>query len=197
MGLRGDEIPEFARVIAVADAFDSMTTTRSYRGARTVEEALVELRRCAGTQFDPRDGRGAGRAAVDEHGWNAGGQSPMFAPPDRRRVFDQDWRGLRPRRPDRLAVARGRPPMSGLRAGLDDAGDHGLRRRRRGRGPARRRRRSSSPPRRGGFVDVRASRSRSRAFIALGELVRITLPGGRDAAPIATAGALGYALLTR
>ena len=35
------------------------------------------------------------------------------------------------------------------------------------------------------------------AFIALGELVRITLPGGRDAAPIATAGALGYVLITR
>ena len=53
MGLRGAEIPEFARVIAVADAFDSMTTTRSYRGARIVEEAVAELRRCAGTQFDP------------------------------------------------------------------------------------------------------------------------------------------------
>ena len=47
------EIPEFARVIAVADAFDSMTSTRSYRGARTVEEAVGELERCKGTQFDP------------------------------------------------------------------------------------------------------------------------------------------------
>jgi HD-GYP domain-containing protein (c-di-GMP phosphodiesterase class II) len=52
-GLRGKEIPEFARIIAVADAFDSMTSTRSYRGARTLEQAVVELRRCAGTQFDP------------------------------------------------------------------------------------------------------------------------------------------------
>jgi hypothetical protein len=54
MGLVAAEIPEFARIIAVADAFDSMTSTRSYRGARPVDEAVAELRRCAGTQFEPR-----------------------------------------------------------------------------------------------------------------------------------------------
>jgi len=54
MGLKGAQIPEFARVIAVADAFDSMTSTRSYRGAREVSEAIAELQRCKGTQFDPR-----------------------------------------------------------------------------------------------------------------------------------------------
>ena len=48
----------------------------------------------------------------------------------------------------------------------------------------------------GGFVDVGTALAFA-AFIALGELVRITLPGGRDAAPIATAGALAYTLLTR
>ncbi|MET9344358.1 MULTISPECIES: HD-GYP domain-containing protein [unclassified Nonomuraea] len=53
MGLAGDEIPEFARIIAVADAFDSMTSDRSYRGARPVEVAVAELRKGAGTQFDP------------------------------------------------------------------------------------------------------------------------------------------------
>jgi hypothetical protein len=53
MGLAGDEIPEFARVLAVADAFDSMTSTRSYRGARPVDEAIEELRKWSGTQFDP------------------------------------------------------------------------------------------------------------------------------------------------
>jgi hypothetical protein len=52
MGLAGDEIPEFARVLAVADAFDAMTSTRSYRGPRPVPEAVSELRKCAGTQFD-------------------------------------------------------------------------------------------------------------------------------------------------
>jgi hypothetical protein len=51
-GLAADEIPEFARLIAVADAFDSMTSTRSYRGARSVEAAIRELRRWSGSQFD-------------------------------------------------------------------------------------------------------------------------------------------------
>ena len=53
LGLAGPAIPEFARIIAVADAFDSMTSTRSYRGARDVPAALTELQKCAGTQFDP------------------------------------------------------------------------------------------------------------------------------------------------
>jgi HD superfamily phosphohydrolase YqeK len=54
MGFAGDEIPEFAKIIAVADAFDSMTSTRSYRKARSIEEAIVELRKGAGSQFDPK-----------------------------------------------------------------------------------------------------------------------------------------------
>jgi len=54
MGLQGQEIPEFARIIGVADAFDSMTSTRSYRQARPVAEAVQELERCSGTQFDPQ-----------------------------------------------------------------------------------------------------------------------------------------------
>ena len=53
MGLAGDEIPEFARVIAVADAFDAMTSNRSYRGARSIEDAIADLRKWSGTQFDP------------------------------------------------------------------------------------------------------------------------------------------------
>jgi len=53
MGFAGYEIPEFARIIAVADAFDSMTSTRSYRAAKTVREAVAELRKGASTQFDP------------------------------------------------------------------------------------------------------------------------------------------------
>jgi putative nucleotidyltransferase with HDIG domain len=52
-GLRGKDIPLFARIIAVADAFDSLTTSRSRRDAHTVEEAVAELRRRAGAQFDP------------------------------------------------------------------------------------------------------------------------------------------------
>jgi hypothetical protein len=53
MGLAGDDIPEFARVIAVADAFDAMTSNRSYRGARSISEAVGDLRKWSGTQFDP------------------------------------------------------------------------------------------------------------------------------------------------
>lgn len=70
MGLTGDQIPEFARVIAVADAFDSMTSTRSYRGARTIADAIDELDRCKDTQFDPVM-VDALVLAVEEGGWNA------------------------------------------------------------------------------------------------------------------------------
>jgi diguanylate cyclase (GGDEF)-like protein len=52
--LRGEEIPVGARIIAVCDAFDAMTSDRPYRPAMSVEEALEEIERCAGTQFDAR-----------------------------------------------------------------------------------------------------------------------------------------------
>ncbi len=52
--LRGEEIPLGARIIHVADALDSMLTTRIYRAARPLDEALKELRHAAGTQFCPR-----------------------------------------------------------------------------------------------------------------------------------------------
>ena len=53
-GLAGEDIPLEARIVAVADAFDAMTTERPYRAARTPAEALSELRRVAGTQLDER-----------------------------------------------------------------------------------------------------------------------------------------------
>lgn len=52
-GLRGEEIPRLARILAVADAYDAMTTDRVYRKAMGREEAWRELERNAGTQFDP------------------------------------------------------------------------------------------------------------------------------------------------
>jgi HD-GYP domain-containing protein (c-di-GMP phosphodiesterase class II) len=52
-GLAGDRIPREARIVAVVDAFDAMTTNRAYRPSRTPVEALEELRQCAGTHFDP------------------------------------------------------------------------------------------------------------------------------------------------
>jgi len=48
-----EEIPVAARLLGVADAFDAMTSLRAYRPALTVEQALAELERCAGSQFDP------------------------------------------------------------------------------------------------------------------------------------------------
>lgn len=52
-GLEGDTIPLAARVVTLADTLDAMTCARPYRPARDREKALAEIRRCAGTQFDP------------------------------------------------------------------------------------------------------------------------------------------------
>ncbi|MCA9172909.1 MAG: diguanylate cyclase [Planctomycetales bacterium] len=49
----GDDIPLGARIVSIADAYDSMVTDRVYRKGRSPQEAFRELRRCAGTQFDP------------------------------------------------------------------------------------------------------------------------------------------------
>jgi len=53
-GLAGEQIPVGARIVAICDAFSAMTTTRTYKQAMSLSDALDELRRCAGTQFDPR-----------------------------------------------------------------------------------------------------------------------------------------------
>jgi diguanylate cyclase (GGDEF)-like protein len=52
-GLAGAEIPLAARIVAIADAFDAMVRSRPYREAMPLQAALTELRKCAGTQFDP------------------------------------------------------------------------------------------------------------------------------------------------
>ena len=88
MGLAGDEIPEFARVLAVADAFDSMTSTRSYRGARPVAEAIEELRKWSGTQFDPAF-VDAFVAALKREGWLRP-EAPVIAADDLATVAAQD-----------------------------------------------------------------------------------------------------------
>jgi len=88
MGLAGDEIPEFARVLAVADAFDSMTSTRSYRGARPVEEAVAELRKWSGMQFDPAF-VDAFVAAIKRDGWQSP-DPPVPAADDLTTVAAQD-----------------------------------------------------------------------------------------------------------
>ncbi|MBI4746585.1 MAG: HD-GYP domain-containing protein, partial [Deltaproteobacteria bacterium] len=53
-GLRGEDIPLYARILAVADTFDSMTAERPYRTTPGKAQALEEIQRHAGTQFDPR-----------------------------------------------------------------------------------------------------------------------------------------------
>jgi diguanylate cyclase (GGDEF)-like protein len=52
-GLAGEQIPLGARIVSLCDAFDAMVTDRSYRAAMPIAEALTELERCAGAQFDP------------------------------------------------------------------------------------------------------------------------------------------------
>jgi HD-GYP domain-containing protein (c-di-GMP phosphodiesterase class II) len=52
-GRAGKEIPLEARILAVTDSFDAMTSDRPYRAALTHEEAIAELERCSGSQFDP------------------------------------------------------------------------------------------------------------------------------------------------
>jgi HD-GYP domain-containing protein (c-di-GMP phosphodiesterase class II) len=53
-GLRGEEIPLEARIVTACDAFNAMVTTRSYRKAMPLVDAIAELQDCAGSQFDPR-----------------------------------------------------------------------------------------------------------------------------------------------
>lgn len=52
-GLKGDNIPKLARILCILDSFDAMTTERPYQKTKSFEEAIEELKNCAGTQFDP------------------------------------------------------------------------------------------------------------------------------------------------
>lgn len=52
-GLKGNRIPLLSKIIAVADAYESMTSSRSYKETKTRQQAIEELQRCSGTQFDP------------------------------------------------------------------------------------------------------------------------------------------------
>ncbi len=69
-GLVGHRIPLLARIIMVADAFDSMTSTRVYRRAKSFDDAFAEMTRCAGTQFDPVC-LDALQRGVAKYGWEA------------------------------------------------------------------------------------------------------------------------------
>jgi putative nucleotidyltransferase with HDIG domain len=67
-GLAGEEIPLAARIVTACDSFNAMTTTRSYRKAMPISAAVAEMRRCAGTQFDPNVVE-ALLAVVGDPGW--------------------------------------------------------------------------------------------------------------------------------
>lgn len=64
-GLVGEAIPPGARLLAIADSFDAMTSQRPYSPAKTMEEAYQEILRCSGRQFDPQGVR------VFQSAWNA------------------------------------------------------------------------------------------------------------------------------
>ena len=199
MGLAGDEIPEFARVLAVADAFDSMTSTRSYRGARPVSEAIEELRKWSGTQFDPAF-VDAFVAALKREGWQ------LPEPP-------AGARGRRPGHRHRAGSRRPGRPHPGHRQPVDPITLSG---------PSARRRELRRYPWQvrdsgqlllvvaagvtlvaavaqtaaEGLKDPRIAIAFG-ALIAFGEVLRLNLPGDRETAPIGFAGALAYALLIR
>jgi putative nucleotidyltransferase with HDIG domain len=67
-GISEEHLSEIVRIVTAVDAFDAMTSTRSYRRALPVEDAIAELRRCAGRQFDPRMVE-ALAAVVERVGW--------------------------------------------------------------------------------------------------------------------------------
>jgi putative nucleotidyltransferase with HDIG domain len=77
-GLAGEAIPLAARIVAVCDSFNAMTTTRSYRKGMSVADAVAEVRRCAGTQFDPAVAD-ALLAVVGDPGWELTLREPAAA----------------------------------------------------------------------------------------------------------------------
>jgi two-component system cell cycle response regulator len=78
-GLVGEQIPLGARIIAVCDAFTAMTSPRSYATPLTIPQAVAELRRCAGTQFDPTVVEAFSELGV-ELVWSTTSQPPQTTP---------------------------------------------------------------------------------------------------------------------
>jgi HD-GYP domain-containing protein (c-di-GMP phosphodiesterase class II) len=114
-GLAGTEIPIAARIVAVADAFDALTTERAYRAALTPPEALAEIRSRAGTQFDPAV-VGALRRALARHTWAVTERSEavLGASGHNRDHDDPECSDLYAERPDLRAQAGARPPHATL-----------------------------------------------------------------------------------
>ena len=80
-GLRGEQIPLAARIFAIADSFDAMTSDRPYRSALSTEEAVAEVRAGSGTQFDPLCVEAFEALAAEDDGFVLHGKrlTPTFA----------------------------------------------------------------------------------------------------------------------
>lgn len=74
-GLRGPQIPLEARVLCVCDAFEAMTSVRTYRPALTVGAALIEIEKASGTQFDPEVASAFARMVTHLHGYAGRGSA--------------------------------------------------------------------------------------------------------------------------
>jgi HD-GYP domain-containing protein (c-di-GMP phosphodiesterase class II) len=121
-GLKGESIPLLARIIFACDAFSAMTTDRPYRKARSAAEAVAELRRHAGTQFDPT----VVEVLVEIIG-EGEDQQPIPLPPRPRPAHPHRSRpansAARPPAPSRSRPAAARPPPAPGRPARDLAPD--------------------------------------------------------------------------
>ena len=104
-GLRGEEIPLASRIVSACDAYNAMTTDRSYRRALPISDAIAELERCSGTQFDPEVVRALVRVAVAEAA-RAPDWQLTLTPPEPAR--DPERPGAPVTRPQRPPRERGR-----------------------------------------------------------------------------------------
>jgi putative nucleotidyltransferase with HDIG domain len=89
-GLMGDEIPLGARIFAVADTLDAITSDRPYRGARPYTVAIQEIQAESGKQFDPKVVEGF--LSIEVENWERIRQSAAMTSPDVQRAFSQALR---------------------------------------------------------------------------------------------------------
>lgn len=80
-GLKGEGIPKLARILCIIDSFDAMTTERPYKKTKTFEEAIIELRSCAGKQFDAKYTEPFIELIQEEYSGNMGNMGTVLAFP--------------------------------------------------------------------------------------------------------------------
>jgi putative two-component system response regulator len=92
LGLRGEDIDLNARIFAVADAFDALTSDRVYRTARSYEEAAAELDRCSGQHFDPKVVEVFHRVSQEE--WEALRHQPQASAEEETTLRREPWAAI-------------------------------------------------------------------------------------------------------